>query len=422
MANYRAFHTQLATIMETLTRAAVAEICELVDDGYAVLHMEISRHQKENEELRRKLQLIDSIVAARGYSDETAAVQEAMSRRHRGELMLLIQRHIQLRQDTAELETSRGSSQPSDQQPTPIKSRDSEEHALVAVHVKEEGQEPQTDDDDDDDDDDVAVVTRDSPDEKVIALLSQKVGSDTASGNNDLLTHALANTRSPSLPPHVLADTHSHTEESQHSSVDLTASDEPLCSFNTQSNVHSLSDTHTDASGHNRPFPDKMCMKMEPMVSDMNITLDWRTHPVHTTLSHSHSSSGGNGTRTLHTAHNSPLYTAQHLLGLGNVAGLGLFGGRGSLQGGGVGKRHFICSICGKNFTTAQSLDTHMRIHTGERPYRCEQCGKRFTQSGHLTAHQTVHTGERPYECTHCGKRFAGKQYLRIHTKKHHPE
>ncbi|MCJ8744961.1 hypothetical protein PDJAM_G00124760 [Pangasius djambal] len=83
MANYRAFHTQLATIMETLTRAAVAEICELVDDGYAILHMEISRHQKENEELRRKLQLIESIIAARGYSDETAAVQEATSRRAR---------------------------------------------------------------------------------------------------------------------------------------------------------------------------------------------------------------------------------------------------------------------------------------------------------------------------------------------------
>ncbi|RXN34780.1 zinc finger 2-like protein [Labeo rohita] len=62
--------------METLTRAAVAEICELVDDGYAVLHIEISRHQKENEELRRKLQLIESIVAVRGYSDEKTAPRD----------------------------------------------------------------------------------------------------------------------------------------------------------------------------------------------------------------------------------------------------------------------------------------------------------------------------------------------------------
>lgn len=76
MANYRAFHTQLATIMETLTRAAVVEICELVDEGYAVLHIEISRHQKENEELRRKLQLIESIVAARGFNDEKTVARD----------------------------------------------------------------------------------------------------------------------------------------------------------------------------------------------------------------------------------------------------------------------------------------------------------------------------------------------------------
>lgn len=75
--------------METLTRAAVAEICELVDDGYAILHMEINRHQKEKEELRRKLQLIESIVAARGYSDEADAVQEATSRSARAEVIIV---------------------------------------------------------------------------------------------------------------------------------------------------------------------------------------------------------------------------------------------------------------------------------------------------------------------------------------------
>lgn len=327
-----------------------------------------------------------------------------------------------------------------------LQSQDSEEHALITVQVKQEGQEPQNgeshlifcspssimeqtmsisngvfffkDDEEEEDDDDetIAVVSHDSPDEEVL-----EVPSDAVSANDDVHTNTFAETHSPSLPPHILTDTHSHTEESQQSSVDLTASDEHLCSFNTPTNVHSLSDTHTNATGHSHSFPDKMSLKREPIVSDLNLTLDWSPHSVHNTLSHSHTSSAGNGTRAL-AAHSSPLYTAQHLLGLGNVAGLGLFGGCGSLQGGGISKRHFICSVCGKNFTTAQSLDTHMRIHTGERPYRCEQCGKRFTQSGHLTAHQTVHTGERPYECTHCGKRFAGKQYLRIHTKKNHPE
>ncbi|XP_010775286.1 zinc finger protein 8-like [Notothenia coriiceps] len=84
--------------------------------------------------------------------------------------------------------------------------------------------------------------------------------------------------------------------------------------------------------------------------------------------------------------------------------------------------RRFVCSYCGKWFTSGRSLETHVRVHTGERPYSCAQCGKRFTQSGHLKTHQSVHTGERPFGCTHCGKRFAGKQNLRIHLQKHHPD
>lgn len=83
--------------------------------------------------------------------------------------------------------------------------------------------------------------------------------------------------------------------------------------------------------------------------------------------------------------------------------------------------RRFICTFCGKRFTSSRSLETHVRVHTGERPYSCAQCGKRFTQSGHLKTHQSVHTGERPFACQHCGKRFAGKQNLRIHQHKHHP-
>ncbi|XP_036418288.1 zinc finger protein 41 [Colossoma macropomum] len=407
MANYRAFHTQLATIMETLTRAAVAEICELVDDGYAILHTEISRHQKENEELRRKLQLIESIVAARGYGDERAASRDS---RCDGAVC-----------EAAASRKSCGSRESSSRRAM-AESRDSDERGPVTVHVKEEGQEAPSDDDDDFDGEAVALVAHSSSDGEVVELSAQDGPSDTHSTNDDV--HILADTHSPNPHANTRTESLSHTEESQHSSVDLTASDEPLCSFNTHADAHQLSDTHSDSTGHSRPFSDKMCVKREPLVcEDLDLTLDWNTHSVRNALSHSHASAGI-GTDTL-AAHSSPLYAAQHLVALGNVAGLGLFGGRGSLRGGGVGvggKRHFICSICGKSFTTAQSLDTHTRIHTGERPYRCEQCGKRFTQSGHLTAHQTVHTGERPYECTHCGKRFAGKQYLRIHTKKHHPE
>eukprot|EP00063_Salmo_salar_P075714 XP_014050549.1 PREDICTED: uncharacterized protein LOC106602434 isoform X2 [Salmo salar] len=57
MANCMVFHTQIASIMEVLANAAVAEICKLVDDDYAVFRLEITQSQKENRSLRRKLQL-----------------------------------------------------------------------------------------------------------------------------------------------------------------------------------------------------------------------------------------------------------------------------------------------------------------------------------------------------------------------------
>ncbi|XP_046901800.1 zinc finger protein 23-like isoform X1 [Hypomesus transpacificus] len=51
--------TGLVSIMEVLANAAVADICQLVDDGYAVLRLEISRAQRENLALKSKLRLME---------------------------------------------------------------------------------------------------------------------------------------------------------------------------------------------------------------------------------------------------------------------------------------------------------------------------------------------------------------------------
>ncbi|XP_042167869.1 zinc finger protein 329-like [Oncorhynchus tshawytscha] len=63
MANCVVFHTQIASVMEVLANAAVAEICKLVDDDYAVFRLEITQSQKENRALRRKLQLLELKVS-----------------------------------------------------------------------------------------------------------------------------------------------------------------------------------------------------------------------------------------------------------------------------------------------------------------------------------------------------------------------
>ncbi|XP_064782380.1 uncharacterized protein LOC135506887 [Oncorhynchus masou masou] len=63
MANCMVFHTQIASVMEVLANAAVAEICKLVDDDYAVFRLEMSQSQKENRGLRRKLQQLELKVS-----------------------------------------------------------------------------------------------------------------------------------------------------------------------------------------------------------------------------------------------------------------------------------------------------------------------------------------------------------------------
>ncbi|XP_071024865.1 uncharacterized protein [Oncorhynchus clarkii lewisi] len=79
MANCMIFHTQIASIMEVLANAAVAEICKLVDDDYAVFRLEITQSQKENRTLRRKLQLHE-LKVSRERAEKTARERVLASR------------------------------------------------------------------------------------------------------------------------------------------------------------------------------------------------------------------------------------------------------------------------------------------------------------------------------------------------------
>lgn len=59
MANVLTFQTQIASVMEVLANAAVAEICRLVEDSYNELQLEISQSRKENNLLKKKLKMIE---------------------------------------------------------------------------------------------------------------------------------------------------------------------------------------------------------------------------------------------------------------------------------------------------------------------------------------------------------------------------
>ncbi|XP_064880923.1 uncharacterized protein LOC115137405 isoform X2 [Oncorhynchus nerka] len=77
--NCMVFHTQIASIVEVLANAAVAEICKVVDDDYAVFRLEITQSQKENRGLRRKLQLLE-LKMARERAERTTRERVLASR------------------------------------------------------------------------------------------------------------------------------------------------------------------------------------------------------------------------------------------------------------------------------------------------------------------------------------------------------
>jgi len=84
-----------------------------------------------------------------------------------------------------------------------------------------------------------------------------------------------------------------------------------------------------------------------------------------------------------------------------------------------TGKKTYCCQKCGKRFSHAAHLTSHMRTHTGEKPYCCQTCGKKFSCSSSLTRHMRTHTGEKPYCCQKCGKRFSQSNSLTRQMRTH---
>ncbi|XP_017542561.1 zinc finger protein 3 homolog isoform X2 [Pygocentrus nattereri] len=83
------------------------------------------------------------------------------------------------------------------------------------------------------------------------------------------------------------------------------------------------------------------------------------------------------------------------------------------------GDAPWSCRLCGKSFSHMKLLKLHERVHTEEKVYLCGRCGRQFPQLCRLKRHERVHTGEKPFCCAKCGKHFAHANNLKVHQSVH---
>ncbi|CAG5129724.1 unnamed protein product [Candidula unifasciata] len=82
-------------------------------------------------------------------------------------------------------------------------------------------------------------------------------------------------------------------------------------------------------------------------------------------------------------------------------------------------KKSYLCSTCGKSFTTKHSLAEHTNAHTGVKPHTCEHCGKSFSYESALRDHRYTHTDDKHFWCNHCQKGFSQRSGLKMHMRIH---
>lgn len=475
MSNYVAFHAQLTSIMEVLTKAAIAEICELVDDGYAVLHLEISRSQKENEALKRKLRMME-LRAARGSWDRRRAAESHVKRLSSG-VRLCDEFTGTARVRDFSIGCPAGVSLWADVDPPTVDEEDPSLRSAVcekSADIEEERPEVQT-------------IKKEGVDEVVQASDPHgglkfneerpvEAGGEKAS-DVDAQTEPVIGTEEPTVQQgtrqRVWEDSRPDTvlkAEADHESVNPqdtegrlnslengyalyerpgqldtfftrgdseTETEEPACSYspNTSSDslpIHpelQLSPTAAKGVGDRlspvgRPDvkPDIILIDSEPLTVDAEMHSAWTKESVPGVVHSQQRNYKEYGQREEFHPENALQMPVRECRTESNSQMNRRFTSGSRLKSNNrisSREKRFICGYCGKSFTCPKYLQTHQRVHTGEKPYSCMHCGKRFAQSSYLKKHQTVHTGEKPFSCAQCGKRFADSSNLIRHKSVH---
>ncbi|XP_029114848.1 zinc finger and SCAN domain-containing protein 2-like isoform X2 [Scleropages formosus] len=472
------FHSQVASVMEVLANAAVAEICKLVDEGYALLRLEVSRRQKENRVLRRRIRLME-MKMARGWpcsvtgkdpfaddndaegsrdaaqrpkdrSKECAGVVEEgpeppfIKQENCGddsihscpqeELEVTKERTVELAADAGAEQTSvTNSAEEADDESRSRCAVWELAHAaeggaaphLVKVERSELGFEEQlrTAEEIPAEEIDTGPACRGGPTGGALGLLGQSTEELPRAQRSEL--HVWERCKSQKV---LKALPEKHRVELLYV--------EPEPSTDVQSRLSSVYLTF-DAAAQQKMFLPQGGGETDVLVLAVNSEL----HGVPVT-----GEGGGLGMSSAWTpdlvASDSgvrPPHPQPAVRGITEESSLeatetlvnevtshvnSLFVCQSDKVHGRVGtkEKRFFCTFCGKGFNFPKQVEIHQRVHTGEKPFSCAQCRKQFSHSGNLKRHQRVHTGEKPFSCTQCDKRFSHLHQLKMHQRVHSGE
>lgn len=79
----------------------------------------------------------------------------------------------------------------------------------------------------------------------------------------------------------------------------------------------------------------------------------------------------------------------------------------------------FVCDApgCGKSFSRAYNLTSHLKTHSADRPFLCGACPLAFARRHDRERHARLHSGEKPYACESCGCGFMRNDALHRHQR-----
>ncbi|XP_041698736.1 zinc finger protein 16 [Coregonus clupeaformis] len=400
------FSTQMAAIMDVLTKAAVAEITKLVDEGTVVLRLEMCRKENEIEGLQNSLQLMERELRK---AQREAAAQVINDRQHAG--------GIQVGSGTPQKDDEEDQKAQATPVEDPVEgcneqqrsghleeARDGLEFLLKAEQVEEHVAQGTIQDPGITDSVDFRMDERDS---QLWSSVPQGL-----SGNNSGHPDGSFTTESCLQMFSSQADQYPAPIPSHPASCNsLSTVEKPL------DDIVSTVPVKVEPERHPVYHDEAMSESIQAVQGQYRDTL----HPVvreglilQPRLQQPGPSSQGLMRATESTSE-SHSYNQEHILNKNRLKTKRMVNVWRAV----ANQKVFICSLCGKSFRRHCQLEAHQHSHAGVKPYRCLECGKSFTQKNRLKSHQSVHTGERPFSCRLCGKMFTRQDNCQRHERFH---